>query len=146
MGIEDFLSPDDALVGLKAPDKQRLLRELAERAAAKLQLDPPELVQALQKREQLGSTGMGNGIAIPHARIAGLEKPFGIFAQLRRPIDYEAIDGQPVDLVFLLLQSASSPGDLNALAAVARCLREPDRLKALRAASNAVAAYQELVR
>lgn len=145
MSIEDFLSPEHALVGVKAPEKARLLHELSALAARSLQLPGPDIANEVLKREQLGSTGMGNGIAIPHARISGLQNTFGIFARLKRPIDYQAIDGQPVDLVFLLLQPAASPGDLNALAAVARKLREPDRLKRLRGAGDADALYREII-
>lgn len=144
MDIEDFLSPDDTLVGVKAPDKARLLNELAARSAAILTLSAPEITQEVLRREELGSTGMGHGIAIPHARVQGLQKPFGVFAKLKRPIDFQAIDSQPVDLVFLLLQPATASGDLNALAAVARKLREPERLKRLRRADDAAALYREI--
>src|SRR6188474_3404803 len=103
MQIADFLASDNVLCDVRASDKERLLDELTGRAANALRLDAASLADAIAKREQLGSTGMGDGIAIPHARIAALSKPFGVLARLRRPIDFAAIDGRPVDLVFLLL-------------------------------------------
>jgi PTS system nitrogen regulatory IIA component len=149
MMIKDFLSPADTIVGLRASDKARLLHDLADRAAARLNLDATHVTQELLKREDLGSTGVGNGIAIPHARLSGLARPFGFFARLKRPIDFDAIDGEPVDLVFLLLQPAPAPaqGDsLNALAAVSRKLRESDRLEKLRAAEDDAEFYLEITR
>jgi PTS system nitrogen regulatory IIA component len=88
---------------------------------------------------------MGSGIAIPHARLARLEKPFGLLARLKRPIEFDAIDRRPVDLVFLLLQPAAAEGDLNALAAVARALRDPDRLEHMRAAKSAADLYRAVI-
>lgn len=147
MKIEDFLSPTDTIVGLRAQDKARLLQELAARAASSLQLEAAGIAAEVLKREELGSTGMGNGIAIPHARLSELDTPFGLLARLKRPIDFDAIDGAPVDLVFLLLLPAAAQSEcLNALAAAARKLREPDRLEKMRAAEDAAALYRELTR
>lgn len=146
MRIEDFLSPDNTLIDVKAPNKPSLLQELAARAAENLKLSDKRIAQELMKREDLGTTGMGAGIAIPHARIPGLHQPFGMLVRLRKPIDYQAIDGRPVDVVFLLLQSASAPGDLAALAAVARRLREPERLQRLRKTEDAQALHLEFAR
>lgn len=143
MDIQDFLSRDQTLVDLKTGDKMRLIQDLSARAAASLELDGQAIAQEVLKREDLGSTGMGQGIAIPHARLPGLERSFGIFARLKRPIDFQAIDGKPVDLVFLLLQPGTASGDLNALAAVARKLREPERLKRLRRAQDPETLYRE---
>jgi PTS system nitrogen regulatory IIA component len=145
MLVKDFLSPADVVVGVKAPDKARLVQDLAGRAAARLNLDAAYIARELMKREDLGSTGMGNGIAIPHARLPELTSPFGLFMRLKRPVEFDAIDGQPVDLVFLLLQPAVAQTDLNALAAVARRLRENDRLERLRAAEDNSAFYGEFV-
>ena len=103
MKISDFLSPTEALLNVRASDKEKLLQELAHKAATKLNLSEDDIVSELLKREGLGSTGMGNGVAIPHARFQKIEKPFGIIAKLKQPIDFDAIDGQPVDIVFILL-------------------------------------------
>ena len=111
MQIADFLSPDDTLCDVRAADKDRLLRELTGRAANALRLDAAVLADAIAQRERIGSTGMGDGIAIPHARIADLSKPFGLLARLRRAIDFAAIDGQPVDIVFLLLLPSAAHGE-----------------------------------
>lgn len=145
MKIADFLSPADAMVGLRASDKARLLEELAKRAAASLGLDADLIAKELLKREELGSTGLGAGIAIPHARLREVQRPFGAFARLKRAIEFDAIDGAPVDLVFLLLLPAASQSEcLNALAAVARALREPERLQKLRAAEDGESLHREL--
>ena len=103
MNIREFLAPADALADLAASGKISLLQGLAQRASDKLKLPAELIASALLKREELGSTGTGGGIAIPHARIPGLNKPFGILVRLRQPIDFDAIDGQPVDLMILLL-------------------------------------------
>ena len=145
MKIEDFLSPDDTTVGLRSADKTRLLQELSTRAAVRLGLDAAQVGQEILKREELGSTGMGAGIAIPHARLHEVHKPFGVLARLKRPMEFDAIDSAPIDLVFLLLLPAAAQGEcLNALAAVARKLRDPETLQRLRAASDGAALYREL--
>lgn len=97
MEIADLLTPDRAIVDLQASSKSHILAELARRAATATGLPQQQIVDALQARESLGSTGMGGGIAIPHAQIAGLSRFFGLFVRLSRPIDYDAIDGQTVD-------------------------------------------------
>ena len=136
MEIKEFLLPTDTLVKVRGTDKTRLLQELATRAAAALNLDANVICTALLKREDLGSTGTGGGIAIPHARIAELKKPFGTLVRLKHAIDFDAIDGQPVDIVFLLLLPAQSGDPLNALASVARRLRDPESLRRLRSAGD----------
>jgi len=142
MDIKDFLSPADTHVDLRAADKTRLLQELSRRAAVSLDLPAEQISAEILKREALGSTGTGGGVAIPHARIQGLTKAFGIFARLNKPIDFEAIDGRPVDLVFLLLLPANPVGEqLKALAAIARKLRDPACLRDLRATSGAAGLY-----
>ena len=138
MKITDFLAPSDVACNLRAADKTALLRELAGRAAAALGLPAEAIAAELEKREELGSTGIGGGVSIPHARLREARKPYGFFARLKGPIDFNAIDGQPVDLVFLLILPASSQLDqLNALAAVARRLRQPEVLQRLRKAADA---------
>ena len=124
MNICDLLKPGHVVLDLRAPSKVRLLDELAHRSAEVSGVEASEIAEALKLREQLGSTGMGAGIAIPHARLAALEHPVGLFARLRPPLEFDAIDGQRVDLVFLLLLPAQARSHhLNALACVARKLR-----------------------
>ena len=146
MQIADFLSPDDTLCDVRAADKDRLLRELTGRAANALRLDAAVLADAIAQRERIGSTGMGDGIAIPHARIADLSKPFGLLARLRRAIDFAAIDGQPVDIVFLLLLPSAAHGEqLTALASVARRLRDAQVTADLRDAADGAALYRAII-
>jgi PTS system nitrogen regulatory IIA component len=146
MDIRDFLVADDVLIGLRAPDKTRLLQDLSARAATSLGLDPDQLSQALFAREALGSTGTGGGIAVPHARVAAVKKPFGILACTNRPVAFEAIDNQPVDVVFLLLLPADpDPEHLRSLASVARALRDPDLVRRLRRTRSSAEAYSCLV-
>jgi PTS system nitrogen regulatory IIA component len=137
MNIADFLSPAAAMIDVRAPDKRTLLNDLAQRAAATLGLPADRIALALLKREELGSTGVGGGVALPHAKVEGVTAPFGILARLAQPIAYEAIDGTPVDLVFVLLLPVSADKDqLSALASVARKLRVPETLGRLRAARS----------
>jgi PTS system nitrogen regulatory IIA component len=134
MDINAFLSPANALLDVHAADKTDILRMLAGRAADALGLPAKDILGVILKREQLGSTGTGGGIAIPHARVAGLGKPFGILARLSNAIDFDAIDGRAVDVVFLLLLPAAADKDqLSALASVARTLRNPSSVRSLRA-------------
>jgi len=146
MTIGEFLGPDAVVSSQRASDKAQLLRELAQRAGRALMIDPQVIVGALQTREALGSTGVGQGIALPHAKIAGLQQMFGLFARLQRPVEFDAIDGRPVDLVFLLLVP-DRPGNegLTALASVARQLRDGDVVNQLRAAPTSAELYQTLV-
>jgi nitrogen PTS system EIIA component len=145
MDIKDFLLPIDALIKVRASDKTRLLQELAVRAASALDLDANRISVELLKRESLGSTGTGGGVAIPHARIPDLKKPFGTLVRLRHAIDFEAIDGKPVDIVFLLLLPAQSQSEaLNALASVARKLRDPVSVQRLRSAADDEELYRAI--
>ena len=121
MNIGDFLSAADVAVDVRTADKAGLLKELAARAAAVVRLPPEIVVTEIAKRDELGSTGIGGGVAIPHARLREVKSPFALLARLKMPIEFDAVDNRPVDLVFLLLLPASSQLDqLNALAAVAR--------------------------
>jgi PTS system nitrogen regulatory IIA component len=145
MDIRSFLSPDDCTADLRVSDKTRLLQELSRRAAEALQLPAERVSGEILKREQLGSTGMGQGVAIPHARLSDVSKPLGLFVRLKRQIDFEAIDGKPVDLVFLLLLPATAEGEqLNALAGVARKLRDPEIVRNLRHAADATELYRTM--
>jgi PTS system nitrogen regulatory IIA component len=132
----------DVMVDVCASDKRQLIQELARRVASALNLPADQISSELLKREELGSTGMGGGIAIPHARSQMVKKPFGILVKLKPLIDFDAIDRQSVDLVFLLLLPTSADGDpLGALAAVTRKLRSAEDLTRLRAAKNASELY-----
>jgi PTS system nitrogen regulatory IIA component len=147
MEITDFLSPTEVIVNAGAPDKIRLLTDLCNRAASTLKLDPSRITADILKRENLGSTGMGGGVAIPHTRLADLKKPFGTLATLRSPIDFDAIDRQPVDIVFLLLLPTSAAGEqLNALALVARKLRDADVVRNARRALDAAALFAAMAK
>ena len=142
MNIKAFLSPSDVTIGVEACDKSTLLKNLSSRAAGALGLAPDAVTNQIERRDDLGSTGIGGGVSIPHARLREVRKPFGLLARLREPIDFEAIDGQPVDIVFLLLLPAASQlAQLNALAAVARKLRDPEVLRKLREAASTTALY-----
>jgi nitrogen PTS system EIIA component len=144
MEIKEFLSPADTLVKVRGTDKTRLLQELSARAAAILDLDANLICTALLKREGLGTTGTGGGIAIPHARISDLKKPFGTLVRLKHAIDFDAIDRRPVDIIFLLLLPAQSGDPLNALASVSRRLRNPESVQRLRGAANDEELYRAI--
>jgi len=145
MVIADLLGPGAVLGAVHASGKPALLKLLAERAADSLGLDAAAIAAALDAREQLGSTGVGQGIAMPHARIAGLTKPFGLLARLERPIDFAAIDEKPVDLVFLLLTPPAETGvHLGALACASRRLREKNVARRLRGARDGAELYAVL--
>jgi PTS system nitrogen regulatory IIA component len=145
MDIRDFLSQSDVSLNLTARDKTQLLNDLSARAAASLKLDKNVVAGAILKREELGSTGVGAGVAIPHARIEGVKRPFGIFARLKKPIPFEAIDGEPIDVVFFLLLPEGSHGEqLNALAAIARKLRDRSTVQKIRSADNSAALFSSI--
>jgi nitrogen PTS system EIIA component len=147
MEIGDFFNLSDVMIDVRAPDKPRVLIELARLAATKLDLAPDAVSDALLKREELGSTGTGGGIALPHARLAGVKKPFALLARLAKPIDFDAIDGRPVDVVCLLLLPTNSQGEqLNALACAARALRDPGAVRNVRRAADAAALYDALAK
>ena len=142
MEIVDLLAPEAVVPALKAQSKKQLLQELAQNAARLTQIPERRIFETLIERERLGSTGMGQGIAIPHGRLGGLGKIVGLFARLETPIAYEAVDDQPVDLVFLLLAPESAGADhLKALARVSRLLRNQATCEKLRAASQPEVLY-----
>ncbi|GEP09570.1 PTS IIA-like nitrogen regulatory protein PtsN [Methylobacterium gnaphalii] len=146
MPVLEFLSPDSVIPALKARAKKQILSELAAQAARQLPgLDEREIFETLLQRERLGSTGIGDGVAIPHGKLARLDRLFGMVARIEKPADFEALDGQPVDIVFLLLAPENAGADhLKALAQVARILREPGLLERVRAAHDASALYAVL--
>jgi nitrogen PTS system EIIA component len=146
MKISDLLSPKDVLVDVRTSNKRQLLQEFAARAADSLDLRVDQVAPYLIKREELGSTGIGRGVAIPHARLPDLQRPYGLLAKLRHPIEFEAIDGQAVDIVFvLLLPAAVESGQLEALALAARVLRPPENLIRLRDAKTPSELYAAIV-
>jgi nitrogen PTS system EIIA component len=146
MKISDFLAPSHVQIEVRASDKAQLIRDLAQRAAAPAGLAADAIISALSQREALGSTGLGGGVAIPHARFAELKQPFGMLARLRKAIAFDAIDGQPVNIVFLLLLPAEKTGEqLNALATVARKLRDRSQLQLLQKAGDASALYAVMI-
>jgi PTS system nitrogen regulatory IIA component len=133
------------LPSLKVNSKKQALQAVAERAAALTGLEEREIFDTLVQREKLGSTGVGGGIAIPHGKPQKLGRMFGLFARLAKPIDFEALDDQPVDLVFLLLAPEGAGADhLKALARIARHLREPGVAAKLRSAADTTALYAVL--
>lgn len=146
MNISDLLAPEAVLASLKAQSKKQLLLELAARAHVRTQLPEKQIFETLNERERLGTTGVGAGIAIPHGRMAGVTSITGVFARLESAIDYEAVDGQPVDLVFMLLAPENAGADhLKALARVSRLLRNQQTCEKLRAAKTAEALYAILI-
>jgi PTS system nitrogen regulatory IIA component len=140
LDLASLVDPSRVVFGARANNKEQLLLDLASRAAASLNLDPKAIFNALRAREELGSTGLGEGIALPHARIEGLDRFFGMFAWLKRPIHFDSIDGNPVDLVFLLLiPPAAGSEHLAALASISRHLRDKEFAAKLRKAPSASA-------
>lgn len=144
MPIGDLIGPDRVVVGLRVADKTQLLQDLARRAGTALGLDRREIFDALQARENLGSTGLGKGFALPHARIETLREPFTMFARLARPIDFASIDERPVDLVILLLSPANGNQHLATLAALSRPLRNDDFVRRVRQTQDAAALHRLL--
>ena len=145
MSLDEILSADAVIPGLRVNGKKQALQELSERAAAISKLPAREIIDAILQRERLGPTGVGDGVAIPHGKLTKCERICGVFAKLERPIDFEALDGQPVDLIFLLLAPEGSGADhLKALARVARLLRDPAIAHKLRASHDAESLYAVL--
>jgi PTS system nitrogen regulatory IIA component len=145
MTIAEIIAADRVVVGLRVADKAQLLLELAGRAAIALGIDRHVIFDALQGRENLGSTGLGKGFALPHARLDALSEPFALFIRLARPIDFAAIDDRPVDLVILLLGPADNGNQhLATLAALSRPLRDAAFVQKLRHAPDAAAVHRLL--
>ena len=143
MQLADFLDFDAIKTSLPGGNKRSLLQQLANLAAQRLGVEAAAIHASLMEREQLGSTGFGQGVAIPHGKIEGLSRIYGLFARLSEPLDYKAIDGRPVDLVFLLLSPVDAGAEhLKALAAISRVTRNGATLEKMRGArsSDALAA------
>jgi PTS system nitrogen regulatory IIA component len=145
MPLTDLVAPNAILPALKVNSKKQVLHELAARAAVLSGQSERAIFDVLLQREKLGSTAVGNGIAIPHGKMPGLTRLFGLFARLDRPIDFESLDNQPVDLVFLLLAPEGAGADhLKALARIARLLRDPNLAHKLRGSRDAESLYAVL--
>jgi PTS system nitrogen regulatory IIA component len=137
MQLADFLDFDAIKTGLPGGNKRSLLQQLANLAGQRLKIDPGLVLTSLTEREALGSTGFGQGVAIPHGKIEGLSRIYGLFARLGEAVDYKAIDGQSVDLVFLLLSPPDCGAEhLKALAAISRVTRNGATLEKMRGARS----------
>lgn len=146
MNLDRLIGVGSVIPNLRASSKKQLLQELANRVAEAEGLDTRSVFDALMERERLGPTGMGRGVAIPHARMAEVKEIRGFFARLERGVDYDAPDGVPVDLAFLLLAPEDAGADhLRALAKVSRLLRDEARCAKLRSTTDASALYAILV-
>src|SRR5581483_2141635 len=145
MDLADLITPEAIYPSLKAKTKKQALQEMAQRASVLTGVDAREIFDTLLQRERLGSTGIGRGIAVPHGRLAALRKILSVFARLEEPIEFEALDGEPVDLIFLLLPPEHAGADhLKALARISRLLREPATIDKLRASRDRAALYSVL--
>lgn len=137
MHLSDFLDFESIRVGLSGGNKRKLLQMLGHMAGTRLGYDADAIVETIAERERLGSTGFGNGVAIPHGKVEGLKRIYAMVARLAEPVDYKAIDGQPVDMVFLLLSPPDAGAEhLKALAAVSRLVRHGPTLEKLRGARS----------
>lgn len=142
MEITDILSSDAVFIDLKAGSKKQVLQMLARHAAEQTGLHERTIFETLLERERLGTTGVGEGVAIPHGRIGEIEKIKAIFVRLKDPVDFDAVDGRPVDLLFLLLAPAQAGADhLKALSRISRLLRDRSNCDKLRGAKNTEAVY-----
>lgn len=145
MPLNDLLTPDSIIASLRVNGKKQALQELSDRASAVSGLRPREIFDAILQRERLGPTGVGDGIAIPHGKLVKCGRIFGVFARLERAIDFEALDGLPVDLIFLLIAPEAAGADhLKALAMIARVLRSPHVAAQLRTTRDASGIYSVL--
>jgi PTS system nitrogen regulatory IIA component len=142
MEMHDLIAPERVVPDLRTTSKKQILQELARIAAATVGLHEKAVFEVLLERERLGSTGVGNGVAIPHGKLPGLKRLYGFFARLASPIDFEAVDDQPVDLVFLLLAPETAGADhLKALARISRLLRDKETCEKLRGSDSGDALY-----
>jgi PTS system nitrogen regulatory IIA component len=145
MDLADLIAQDAVFADVKAKSKKQALQALAQRAARLTRLDERGILETLLQRERLGSTGLGRGIAIPHGRVPALAGIVTLFARLEEPVDFEALDDQPVDLIFLLLAPEHAGADhLKALARISRLLREPASIERLRTSKDRAAIYSVL--
>ena len=146
MDLSDLLKPEAVLASVHAQSKKQVLQEVCDSAARLTGLAEREIFDAILQRERLGSTGVGHGVAIPHGKLKPVESLVGVFARLTRPVDFDALDDQPVDLVFLLLAPESAGADhLKALARIARVLRDSAVAQKLRTATDPEELYKVLI-
>jgi PTS system nitrogen regulatory IIA component len=142
MNLSDLLKPEAVLPAMHAQSKKQVLQELSAVAARQTGLSEREIFDTLLQRERLGSTGVGQGVAIPHGKLKALDRLVGVFGRLARPVDFDSLDEQPVDVVFVLLAPETAGADhLKALARIARILRDPAMAQKLRSAMNADGLY-----
>ena len=142
MEINDLITPASVIPNLRAANKRQALQELARRAASLCGLDEHKIFETLLEREQLGTTGIGAGTAVPHGRLPDLTRPVALFARLEKPLEFDAIDSQPVDLIFLLLTPSDASADhLKALARISRLLRNRAMCTKLRGTEDSDAIY-----
>ena len=145
MNLADLITPAAIYPSVKAKTKKLALQEIAQKAAALTGIEARDILDTLLQRERLGSTGVGRGIAIPHGRLPALKSIVTLFARLEDPIDFEALDDEPVDLIFLLLAPEDAGADhLKALARISRLLREPSTIDRLRASRDRATLYSVL--
>ena len=145
MSLADLIAPDAVLPSLNVNDKKQLLAELAARASVLSGLEEREIFDTLLQRERLGSTALGQGVAVPHGKMSGLSKIVGMFARLEKPIDFDAADGDPVDIVVLLLAPEGAGADhLKALARISRLLRDRPAVQKLQTSKDVEALYAVL--
>jgi nitrogen PTS system EIIA component len=145
MDLADLIAPEGVYPALKAKTKKQALQDVAQKASALTGIDARDIFDTLLQRERLGSTGVGRGIAIPHGRLPALKRIVTVFARLDEPIDFEALDNEPVDLIFLLLAPEHAGADhLKALARISRLLREPSTIERLRNSRDRAALYSVL--
>ena len=142
MELTELLTPESIVSNLKVTSKKQVLQELSKRIAKIIDCDERFIVDVLLEREKLGTTGVGDGIAIPHGKLGSLKKLHGFFARLERPVDFDSVDERPVDLIFLLLAPESAGSDhLKALARISRLLRDKASCDKLRGSNNTEALF-----
>jgi PTS system nitrogen regulatory IIA component len=144
MNLRDYLPLENVVLDLSAPSKTMLLRKLSQLASERLAIDETEIARVLTSRENLGSTGIGAGVAVPHASVKGLDRHFCLFARLAKPVDFEAVDDQPVDLVFLLLNPENRADHLNILSCIARRVRDEQTAATIRSTASPQDVYAQL--
>ncbi len=142
MTLDFLIDKQSVLASLKAPNKKQLLQELSQTLANRVAIDHRLIFETLLTREKLGSTGIGQGIAIPHGKLPSISRVYGLFARLAAPVEFDSVDGQPVDLVFVLLAPEHTGADhLKALARISRLLRDPAVVAKLRGTDDAEGLY-----
>ncbi len=145
MDLSDLIAPEGIITSLKAGTKKQVIESLSEHAAHLTGLEQSLILESLMQRESLGSTGLGGGIAIPHSKLTGLDKVVCLFARMAKPIEFEALDEEPVDLIFVLLAPETAGADhLKALARISRILRDNNTVQRLRGSNDKTALYAML--